>query len=210
MSDPAERPTPPPTGRSGKTARRRTRFVLPPDQGDERATERIEAFLEGPPAATPRHRPLHLRHEPLRRPRRRIPIDTRADWELALRHEDHRFARYGRPVALLVVEVRTHDRDTADRTARRVGAIVRELARATDRVTRVSPSRFQVLLPETDEVAAATLAGRIRRACRAEVGERAADRRWDVAVAAAAPHHGATLHDALRLAQARLADPPLT
>lgn len=127
-----------------------------------------------------------------------------------MRHEDHRFARYGRPVALIVVELRTHDRDAVDRLARRVGAIVRDLARATDRVTRVSPSRFQVLLPETDEAAATILAARIRRTCRSDAGERSAERRWDVAVAAAAPHHGATLHDALRSAQARLADPPLT
>jgi GGDEF domain-containing protein len=181
--------------------------VLPRDaQDDGGTTERIEAFLEGPTRPIPRHRPLHLRSQPLRRPRQRVPLDTRADWEQALRHEDHRFARYGRPVAVLVVEVRTTDADGADRVARRLGDIVRELARASDRIARVSQTRFHVLLPETDEAAALHFGTRIRRAVRTEVAERSPDARWDVAAAAAAPHHGATLADALRVAQARLID----
>ncbi len=204
MPDPIDRPEPP-TRRATKASRRRPRFVLPPDEAEDQTTERIEAFLEGP-ARPIRHRPLHLRSEPLRRPRQLVPIDTRTDWESALRHEDHRFARYGRPVAILIVEVRSSDHDAVDRLARRVGTIVRDLARATDRVTRVSPTRYQVLLPETDEAAATTFGSRVRRACRTEATERAGERRWDVVAVAAAPLHGATLVDALRTAQARLTD----
>ena len=83
--------------------------------------------------------------EPLRRPRQRVPMDTRADWEQALRHEDLRFARYGRPVALLVVEIRPTEDAAVDDVARRVGEIVRDHARAPDRVARVSQRRFHVL-----------------------------------------------------------------
>lgn len=207
MPDPLDRPDPAAPRRPARGSRRRQRFVLPPDgQEDRGTTERIEAFLEGPSHPTPRHRPLHLRSEPLRRPRQRVPLDTRADWELALRHEDHRFARYGRPVAVLIVEVRATADDGLDRVARRVGDIVRDLARASDRVARVSPTRFHVLLPETDETAALHFGTRVRRAVRTEGADRAPDRRWDVVAAAAAPQHGATLADALRIAQARLAD----
>ena len=130
-------------------------------------------------------------------------MDTRTDWEQALRHEDLRFARYGRPVAVLVVEIRPTDATTIDEAARQVGAIVRDLARAPDRVARASQRRFHVLLPETDEAAATTLGSRIRRAVRSATLEGGADR-CDVVSAAAAPNHGATLADALRLAQARV------
>ena len=132
-------------------------------------------------------------------------MDTRADWEQALRHEDLRFARYGRPVALLVVEIRPTEDATVDDVARRVGEIVRDHARAPDRVARVSQRRFHVLLPETDETAAMTLGARICRAVRSASRDDG-DRRWDIATAAAAPNHGATLADALRRAQARVAD----
>lgn len=132
-------------------------------------------------------------------------MDTRADWELSLRQEDLRFARYGRPVAVLVVEIRPTADSTIDATARWVGEIIRDMARAPDRVTRASQRRFHVLLPETEEAAATTLGSRIRRAVRNASVEEGADR-CDVVSAAAAPNHGATLADALRLAQARVAE----
>jgi hypothetical protein len=205
LPDPTDRPDPTTPKRPARAARRRPKFVLPPDVDDPGATERIEAFLEGPTPVARKRRPLHLRHEPLRRPRQPVPMDSRADWEAALRREDHRWARYGRPVAILLVEVRPGDHDALDRIARRVGAIVRDAARATDRVARVGPTRFQALLPETDEAEATALAARIRRACRAE-SEGMADRRWDVAASVAVPHGGASLYDALRVAERRLGE----
>ncbi len=132
-------------------------------------------------------------------------MDTRADWEQALRHEDLRFARYGRPVALLVVDIRPAEDAAIDAVARRVGEIVRDLARAPDRVTRASQRRFHVLLPETGEAAALNLGSRIRRAVRSASKDPGVDR-CEVVSAAAAPNHGATLADALRVAQARVAE----
>jgi GGDEF domain-containing protein len=133
-------------------------------------------------------------------------MDTRVDWEQALVHEDLRFTRYGRPVSVLVVDVRPAGDTALDDAARRVGEIVRDLARAPDRVTRVSQGRFHVLLPETDEAAALSLGSRIGRAVRSASLDDGVGRRCEVVSAAAAPAHGSTMADALRLAQARVAE----
>ncbi|HSL76911.1 MAG TPA: diguanylate cyclase, partial [Candidatus Limnocylindrales bacterium] len=89
---------------------------------------------------------------------------------------------------------------STDRLAARVGAIVREHARETDRVTRAAADRFHVLLPETEEAEAQTLLDRVRRACADQVvGRLGAE--IHVVGAAASPGGGQTLHDALRAAQ---------
>lgn len=176
--------------------------MLPADHHDERVGERIEAFLEGPPKrarriARPTRPPtLHA----LRRP---VPMDTRADWDLALRHEDARVARYGRPAAVLIVRLRIPQSGIEDRFAARVGATLREHARETDRVTRASADRFHVLMPETTEADAEALAERFREACAGVLpGQPGID--LEILTAAASSARGQTLHDALRSAQARL------
>jgi hypothetical protein len=192
--------TPPPRPRAPR-ANRRQRFVLPDEQHDQRVGEVIEAFLDGPPPkarrrirATPR--PARLR--PTRS--RPVPLDTRPDWETALRHEDARMARYGRPASVAVIRLRAAPADSADGLAARVGQIVREHARETDRVTRAAADRFHLLLPETEEAEARTLLDRVRQACAERVGGRlGAEPR--VLGAAASPGQGETLHDALRAAQ---------
>lgn len=204
VSEQPEQPTPPrrAPARSGK----RARFVLPADHVDERAGERIEAFLEGPAARARRPaRPRAPRPELLRPVRRKIPLDTRPDWDAALRHEDARIARYARHAAILVVRLRAPRREAVERYAARVGAIVRETARETDRVTRAAPDRFHVLMPETSEAEAATLAERVRDVC-AELlpGQPGSD--LEILAVAASPIRGQTLHDALRIAQRSVAD----
>jgi hypothetical protein len=185
---------------------RRARFVLPADHHDERVGEVIEAFLDGPPeraSRAPRTRALP-RRDKLRAVRKPIPMDTRNDWETALRLEDARLARYGRPAAVLVVRLCVPIPGTEDRFAARVGRILRELARETDRVTRAGPDRFHLLLPETEEPEAEIVADRLRDAC-AELDLRRAGSALEIRLAAATPGSGETLHDALRLAQEAVA-----
>ncbi|HET9084929.1 MAG TPA: hypothetical protein VFN41_11070 [Candidatus Limnocylindrales bacterium] len=193
--------TPPPARRRTSRGGRRQRFVLPDDQHDERVGEVIEAFLEGPPPKARRRvrqapRPARLR--PTRS--RPVPLDTRPDWDVALRHEDARMARYGRPASVVVIRLRLTPPASADRIAARVGEIVRFHARETDRVTRAAADRFHVLLPETEEAEAETMIERVRTACAAQMAGRfGTDLR--VVAAAASPGRGQTLHDALLAAQ---------
>ena len=134
-----------------------------------------------------------------------MPLDTRPDWEAALRHEDARLARYGRAASVLVVDLQLTTPGAEDRVAAEVGAVIRELARETDRVARVSLTRFHVLLPETLEPEATALAERVRQTCASSVSTSQAGG-LTIAASAASPARGATLVDALRRAQERLAD----
>lgn len=130
-------------------------------------------------------------------------MDTRADWDQALRHEDARIARYDRPAAVMVVRVRVPLNGTEDRYAGRVGAILRDLARETDRVTRVSTDRFHVLLPETAYGDAEVLAERVRAACTAVLPDQPG---FALEVLVASPTRGKSLQEALCEAMTRLAD----
>lgn len=195
MRDPSERSesTPRPVG----DRRRRPRFALPADHHDERTSEGIEAFIEGVQASR-RHRRRHLRREGTLQPRRVVPLVTRADWDAALQREDARFARYGRPATVVVIDVRVAAHDTIDRHAPRVGSIVRQHARETDLVTRVSPGRFHVLLPETVDDDAVILVERIKdAAAHLDVG---VDGPLTLVGVAISPPHGGTLADAVRRA----------
>jgi hypothetical protein len=197
---------PPPVRRRAPKSVRRPRFVMPADHhDDERVGEVIEAFLDGPPVRA-RRGPRAPRPRPtvVREPRRPVPIDTRQDWDTALRHEDARLARYGRPASVVVVQLRVTAPGGLDRVAGRVAIAIRERARETDRVTRAAVDRFHVLLPETDAVDADAFATRLHKACL----ERLAGRHGaavEIAAVAASPEPGRTLHDALRDAVARAA-----
>jgi hypothetical protein len=129
-------------------------------------------------------------------------MDTRADWDIALRHEEARVARYGRPAAVLAVRLRVPTSSVLDNYAQRVGEAIRQQARETDRVTRVSQDRFQVLLPETVEAEATVLADRVRTACIALMPGLPASE-LEIVVAAASTSTGGTLHEALRTVHAR-------
>lgn len=130
-------------------------------------------------------------------------MDTRADWDIALRHEDARVARYGRPAAVLAVRIRLVKLGAADPYAVRIGGAIRQQARETDRVTRVAPDRFQVLLPETVEAEATVLAERVRVACVALIPGTPGSE-VEILVAAASTSSGGTLVDALQTVRARL------
>jgi GGDEF domain-containing protein len=186
---------PPPARRRTPRTGRRSRFVLPTEHHDERVGEVIEAFLDGPPvSARPAPRPPRPRRA-LRSVRKPIQLDTRPDWDAALRHEDARMARYARPASVVVVRIDNVRSGSADRVAARVGEIVRELARETDRVTRAAVDRFHVLMPETGEEEADVLAERIRAACHEQVTAKGAAP--EILAVPSSPPHGQTLRDAL-------------
>ena len=131
-------------------------------------------------------------------------MDTRTDWDRALRLEDARVARYGRPASVLVIELGSVAVGALDRHAARIGAVIRTHARETDRVARVAPTRFHVLLPETDEAEAGVFVERLGRACRESMAG-AAGPAVDIRTAAAGAPTSGTLGDALRVAEGRLA-----
>lgn len=128
-------------------------------------------------------------------------MDTRTDWDIALRHEDARVARYGRPAAVLAVRLRVATTGVVDQYAARIGGAIRQQARETDRVTRFGPDRFHVLLPETLEAEATVLAERVRTACLALIPG-AQD--VEILVASASTSRGGTLAEALRMVKTRL------
>ena len=200
----SELPDQPPTRPRAPRNGRRARFVMPAEHHDERVGEVIEAFLDGPPERARKAARARSKRGKLRAVRKLPALDTRPDWETALRHEDARLARYGRPATVLVIRLQLPVAGAEERYAGRVGSIVREHARETDRVTRAGPDRFHLLLPETDEPEAHILAERVRDACAERIHGRPG---MDLQIRAAAvtPGSGETLHDALRIAQEAVA-----
>ena len=205
MSELPDQP-PPPKRRAPRTARR-ARFVLPAEHHDEdeRVGEVIEAFLDGPPETTRKAARPRPRRPALRAVRSPVTLDTRPDWDRALRHEDARLARYGRPATVLVIRLRVLLPGAEDRYAGRVSAIVSEHISETDRVTRAAADLFHLLLPETEESEGDVLAGRIREACAEQIRLRSGHG-LEIRAAAVAPGIGQTLQDALRIAQDAVAD----
>ncbi len=86
--------------------------------------------------------------------------------------EDVRIQRYHRPATVVIFEVAGLDRfierlgeASADRVIPALADTMRRLARDVDFVARLAPSRFGILLPETDQIAAINYVERVRRAC---------------------------------------------
>jgi GGDEF domain-containing protein len=196
---------------------RARRFALP-DLKDERGGESIEAFLEGPKVRRHRPkvravaltsdgptnvaRPLADEHSSVRaRPSMDLrTIPGRLEWNAALERESARAARYGRPAAVAIVELRPDRANLAIDPWLRIvaGPVARALragSRATDLVARVASTRFQILMPETPESGAGRFADRVSSVCRASIEASGAPVTVRVSVAAATADH--TLHEAL-------------
>ena len=97
---------------------------------------------------------------------------NRRGWDEVFRYEEHRFARYGSPVTVLLAELEGLDalasvlgQDAADRLILPVATAMRRSARAADFLARTGHARFAALLPETDEVAAVNYVERVCAAC---------------------------------------------
>ncbi len=148
--------------------RRARRFVVR-DAEDHRTTEKIEEFLTGPRT---RARPQRARPADVGGSRPVADLDTRTDFVAAVRRETVRSARYGHPATIVAVEfaiaaaggVPVDDRQI-DRLAAPIGFTLRREARETDRIARVAPNRFHVLMPETVSTDAASYIERARNAC---------------------------------------------
>jgi hypothetical protein len=152
-------------------SRRARRFALP-DLADERTGASIEAFLDGPGVRRGRPAPRAAAARPV--VARATDLGTlpgRLEWNASLARESARAARYGRPAAVAIVELR-HDREGKSlepwlpSLAGPIARALRQDSRATDLVARVANARFQVLLPETSEAGAEHLAERVAEACR--------------------------------------------
>jgi len=131
------------------------------------------------------------------------------DWEMRVRDEESRLARYRRPVSVVLVELdglaRLIERlgpDAAERIVPPVGQTLVRQARAADHVARVGRSRFAVLMPETDEIQAINYVERVRAECDRWLAAGAVSMR--LAIGWACPTPGGDIRTATRLAEARL------
>jgi hypothetical protein len=156
--------------------RRARRFVVR-DADEHRVTEKIEKFLSGPRSRRP------IDSAPLNPERAaETALDTRTDFAAAIRREMARTERYGRPATVVAVEFAVATAPAPDDADRRraleshvlrqidglagpIGFTLRREARDTDRIARVAPNRFHVLLPETSEADALRYIDRARQAC---------------------------------------------
>ena len=181
--------------------RRARRFVVR-DGDDHRVTEKIEKFLSGPRSRRRTHSPARMGPPPAAE----SALDTRTDFAAAIRREMARTERYGRPATVLAVEfdVATTPASGAqiDRLARPIGFTLRREARDTDRVARVAPNRFHVLLPETSEADALRYIDRARQAC--EVWFTGAALAVRLRIEAASTGRDRSLADALAAVEDRL------
>ena len=166
---------------------------------DDRTAEHIEAFLEGP-ANPPRNGAPQT--DRVRRP---LELESRQDWNAALRFEAARHARYGRPVSVLLIGVtgRPHNR-AVDRTAKAIATVIRAEGRETDRAVRTAALSFRILLPETGGRAARTLSDRLTRAFVADPDGRSDGVALCIEIASA-PRGGGTFEDSVAEAEARFA-----
>jgi diguanylate cyclase (GGDEF)-like protein len=174
------------------------RFVMPPED-DYPTTDAVQAFLTGPRPQPP----FEERYDEA------TGLPTEAAWDEAIRHEDARFARYGRPATIIVAELDRLDalaarigRDNADRLIPPVAAVLRRQGRQSDIIARIGRARFQVLLTETDEVAAINYIERVRQAC--DIWLEAAAISVRLVMGWASPAAGGSLLGALRVADQRM------
>jgi GGDEF domain-containing protein len=181
-----------PTATSESTRARR--FALPA-LADERTEESIEAFLHGRGikggsrttalVARDSHLPegdaVALRTMP-----------GRAEWNAAVERESQRAARYERPAAVAVLELRPlRPSAVIDSWLRAhaapIGQVLLRQSRASDVVARVGTARFQVLLPETTADAAGEFVERVVGECQERLQALGAPLRLAASVAASTP-----------------------
>ncbi len=153
--------TPPPE------VERERRFTFDTRAHDPRADDAIAGYLGLDPAG---RRDMGPPLDPFVDPA--TGLETLLAWERLLAEEGHRYARYKRPVSVVVAELdglaRLVDRvgaEAARRVLPAVGDALRRHARRTDHVAHAGGGRFLMLLPETDEIQAINYVERVRVAC---------------------------------------------
>ena len=90
-------------------------------------------------------------------------------WRRVVITEVARSMRYKRPLTVVVLDVggmdeivRAWGAEVAQHTLRETAQCLRRMARTSDHLTRIGPTRFGILLTETDEVAAINFVERVR------------------------------------------------
>lgn len=136
-------------------------------------------------------------------------LETAVVWYDALRHEDARRARYGHPATVMVMELVGFEllgerlgAEVADRLIVPVATTLLRNSRSSDRIARVGHTRFQVLMPETDEISAINYVERVREATDMWLEAGAVAVR--TAIGWASPPSGGSLIDAAKLADERM------
>jgi hypothetical protein len=168
---------------------RARRFALP-DLEDERSGESIEAYIHGrgvwgttqqATAHTPEGDAVAIRSMP-----------GRIEWNAAVARESARHARYERPAAVAILELKPLRPSVAMDSwlrvhAAPVGQVLLRQSRASDIVARVGATRFQVLLPETTADAAGEFVGRVVGECQEQLRALGAPLRVTASFAASTP-----------------------
>lgn len=136
-------------------------------------------------------------------------VDEAVDWERRIREESTRLSRYRRPITVVLLELDGFERlvsrlgtEAADRLIPAIAETLARNGRATDHVARLGPSRFGILMPETDEIQAINFAERVRAQCDRWLAAGAVSTR--VAMGWACPTPSSDLSAALRIADERL------
>jgi GGDEF domain-containing protein len=165
------------------------------------------------PAPDRRNRARPLVSRPAPRPGASPPavagLVGRVEWDRLVADESERQRRYGRPSAIVLVEVAGLHRAAAQAGSGVVGRVISPCgatlvaaARASDRVTRLGDGRFGVLLREADADGARRYAERAVAACDPWLS--ALPWQLRLSVGWASPDGGDDLLAALRQAERRL------
>jgi diguanylate cyclase (GGDEF)-like protein len=137
--------------------RRRLRSIMSAATGGDRKLARSNARSAG------RVTPAALDPE--------TGLDLAPAWARWLADEDSRVRRYGRRATIVLVTIEgldvlaEHLGVPAATPLTPVVANLRQHARESDRLARLGPAKFGVLLPETDEIRAINYVERVRAAC---------------------------------------------
>jgi GGDEF domain-containing protein len=130
-------------------------------------------------------------------------------WDKLLAAEEARNVRHERTGTIVLVEI-VGMRDAVERWGTALALqqfvqLARFIARGirkSDHIARIRPSRFGVLLTETDEISSINFVDRLKERCRDPRDTGAAGLR--VAVGWASPPTGGSLQDAMAVAEQRL------
>ena len=94
------------------------------------------------------------------------------EWNRIVADEDARVNRYRHPATVVIIELDGFDRlvanlgkEAGDRILPALADTLSRNARGADHLARIGPTRFGILLPETDEVVAINYIERVREAC---------------------------------------------
>jgi diguanylate cyclase (GGDEF)-like protein len=131
-------------------------------------------------------------------------------WDRTVSSELARVNRYRRPVTVALIEMRGLDRyarswgpDVAERLFVQLARTVSVNVRSSDHIARVERTRFALLLPETDEIAAINIVERVRAACEYQLGSSDLVR---IGIGWAGSSTTTDLRLAIQIAETRLAD----